>query len=170
MKRLYLLRHALTLPTAPGGRDFERVLAPQGETDARALGMVMAEKSYHPQLIYCSPTQRTQRTCALIQMQGEVVTQPIIYEGGRSDILALIQNTPADVQSLLVVGHNPSMYELAALLAGEDPSDFLHQLASGYKPGMLCVFDCPRAAWSDLQRGENKLIDILLPAGDSGES
>ncbi|MCK6419016.1 MAG: histidine phosphatase family protein [Alphaproteobacteria bacterium] len=169
MKRLYLLRHALTLPTVPGGRDFERVLAPQGESDARALGIAMAEKSYHPQLIYCSPTQRTQRTCALIQthgVTGNVVTQPIIYEGGRSDIFALIKNTPEHVQALLIVGHNPSMHELAAMLAAHEPETFLNVLAAGYRPGMLCVLDCPRAAWADLQPGENRLIDIITSEND----
>ncbi len=165
MKRLFLLRHAQTLP-ASGLSDIDRKLTPNGQADARALGSAMKAKGYQPDFIYCSPARRTKETLSLLleSLEERTVESPnSIYHGTRGDLFHLIQNASKDVQNLLLVGHNPVIHELAATLAKEDSPALMNRLAGGYAPGTLGVLDCSCASWSEIQAGANPLTDFMEP-------
>src|SRR6056297_3405337 len=122
MKRLYILRHAKAMP-AEGESDAERRLAPKGEQDAQSLGKIMSGKSYAPDLIYCSPARRTKETMeGLCQTLGEIKTklEPKIYSASQGDLFTLIQNAEPSCETLILIGHNPAIHQLAATLATED--------------------------------------------------
>jgi phosphohistidine phosphatase len=164
MKKLFLLRHAQALNADIHG-DKARKLSPQGVEDARTLGVIMKQKALIPDLVICSPAQRTKETLeAVMQGTGTISTIYMrrIYEGGIGDILDHIQKTDNNVNTLMVVGHNPSMHELAALLAS-DSSPLVDRL-SAYRPGTLSAFVCPNENWADIQPGENDLFELLSPS------
>ncbi len=161
MKKLFVLRHALTAPASESG-DRERKLTPQGLDDALQLGLAMKDNHYIPDFILCSPVTRTRQTLAqVLETLGKIPTEfeKTIYEDGYSEILKLARGTDDSCSALLIVGHNPSIHQFAANMAGKSP--LTGKLAAGYAPGTLSVLDIPRASWADLQPGENTLVDLL---------
>lgn len=166
MKTLFLLRHASALSSGEEGGDKERKLAPQGEADARALGRAMAHKDYRPDYVLCSSAARTRQTleCAL-EAPGDVQSdfQDVLYNGSAGDLLYAIRQGGGAADSLLVVGHNPGIHELAALLTGSGPQSLAARLAGGYRPGTLSVLKCDIESWDALQEGKNELADFLEP-------
>lgn len=160
MKQLYIIRHAQTMP-AEGGDDKSRKLTPNGLKDARALGQMMAHKKYIPGIVLCSPATRTRETLAgILESLGDIASEfpDEIYNGGAGELLRLLQQQ--DNQNILLIGHVPGVYELVALLTGSGPPSLLAKLSQSYKPGTLSVLNCPCENWTDIQPGENELIDF----------
>lgn len=162
MKRLLILRHAHTAPAGEGG-DRERKLTPQGLEDARMLGQTMKAKNYVPDFILCSPVTRTRQTLdQLLEGLGKISAEypKIIYEGGYHELMELVRSVDDSCITLLVIGHNPAIHQFAASMGRED-HDLMNSLSSGYAPATLTVLDVPRASWTDLQPGENAIIDLI---------
>lgn len=165
-KRLFLLRHALAMPAGSSAEDSARPLAPKGEEDATALGLYMAQKGYLPDLILCSTAKRTQQTLQNLQKKLETPAArflKILYTGRTGDLLSEIQKAEDDKNSILIVAHNPSIYELAVLLGGTGKESLLQRLCDGYRPATLTVLGCPCAHWADIQPQENEVIDLVDP-------
>ena len=112
-RRLVLVRHA---KAEQGGPDLERALAKRGRADATALRRWLAEQGIVPDRVVSSPSRRTQQTWELAAPPGSPDAQldERIYDNTVEDLLAVIHSTPADAETLVVVGHNPSVAELAA--------------------------------------------------------
>lgn len=165
MKRLYILRHAQALNTPVGGTDFDRALSPQGLEDSKALGMAMQKKSYAPKLALYSAAKRTTETFENLNIRGiDSIASEDIYDANADRLMDMIHDCDGEHQSLILVGHNPAVQELAMRLASEDSSlSNLQRLMQGYKPGSLSVFDCPCLHWNDIQMAENILTDFLEP-------
>lgn len=165
MKRLYLLRHAKAMPSE-GESDIERHLAPKGIEDAKALGALMKNKGYQPGCIECSPSVRTKETLEGLMdsiEETKIHYETKIYNASRSDLFAMIQNKGNDCDALMLIGHNPAIHELAAMLAAEGDGSLIGELMTKYPPGTLCMFDCPKATWADIQPAENVIVDFLTP-------
>lgn len=168
MKRLYLLRHAQAMPAQPGGTDIERPLTPQGTADAAALGREMGRRGFSPDTIFCSEARRTRETLeGLAQSFGASLPQPVfsrkIYETGCEGLLEMIQNAQDTAKALLLVGHNPAIYELAAILGRHAPGSAGGRLAQGYAPGTLTAFDIPAERWADIDPDEARLVTLMSP-------
>jgi phosphohistidine phosphatase len=161
MKTLFILRHAEAAPGSANG-DFERNLTPRGMEQAKALGAAMRAKNYAPTLVVCSAAKRTRQT-----LEGVLETVKIpsvehtkdIYYATTPELLEFLQALDDKYESVLMVGHNPAIHELAAMLAAD--GDLTIQLARGYAPGTLSVLSVPGTRWKDVQPNENKLTDIL---------
>jgi phosphohistidine phosphatase SixA len=119
MRELLLLRHAEAMSAGPDGRDTERPLSLHGEAQARAAGAWLAEHGAAPDAVLCSPARRTQMT---VDAVGKALRVPkpqfvhAIYRATPGELLALIENHASDARQVLLVGHNPGMEELLALL------------------------------------------------------
>lgn len=130
-----LLRHAHAEPAARGQSDAERGLSPEGESEAAAAAAFLKQQPL-PQRVLCSPSQRTRATAAfLLDAAGpiELRIEPDIYEATPGALIELIEAN-ADVEHLLLVGHNPGLESLAALLATGQSGD--HR---GMPPGSVAV-------------------------------
>ncbi len=115
MRRLILLRHAKSDRPA-GVRDLERPLNKRGRRAAPAVGKRMAEEGLRPDLALVSPATRTRETWAAIKDELGAPpdeTVPEIYEAAAEDILAAIRGASEEAATLLVVGHNPGLGDLA---------------------------------------------------------
>jgi phosphohistidine phosphatase len=166
-KTLYILRHAQAAG-AIGGDDFTRVLTPTGLSDAKALGAYFSDKKYNIDAVLCSPSHRTRETYDALTLDVQAESFPdALYNAMAGDLFKAIQGVPDDVNTLLLVAHNPGVLELLSLLC--DPSDdrqaakLSDQLMMGYQPATLSVLKCECAAWADLQLRENELVDLVSP-------
>ncbi len=122
MAQLLLLRHGKSAWPV-GVADLDRPLAPRGERDARAVGAFLAARRLRPDLVACSPAQRTQATAALVlaaaggaeQAQIPLHVEEELYDG---DVFAVLRRVPAEVGRVLVVGHEPGLLEVLGRLCG----------------------------------------------------
>ena len=126
MLDLYLLRHAKSSWDNESQQDFERPLANRGRKAAAFIGQYIQEEGIDFDLVLVSTAVRTRETIELIKerakIRGEVRYDERIYEATLSQLLEIISQIDSDRQSVLLVGHNPGIEELLALLTGEQQS------------------------------------------------
>ena len=117
MKDLILLRHAKAVSDHAGG-DIARPLSSRGIQQIQQVAHTFRARQYEPELALVSPAIRTQQTATLLGKQIgklDVVTDRTLYLATDDQILDVLRGVPDDIQSLLLVGHNPGISELAAI-------------------------------------------------------
>ncbi|RZZ84072.1 SixA phosphatase family protein [Pseudoxanthomonas winnipegensis] len=126
MRELILLRHAHAEPALPGQSDFDRPLAPHGQAEAEAAGRWIKDQRLIPDRVLCSPARRTRETLEAVLATTGYVEQRLeqaIYEATAGTLIGLA-DTHRDVDRLLLLGHNPGLEQLAALLHSGSTSDY----------------------------------------------
>ena len=123
MRYLHLLRHAKSTWDDASHRDFERPLANRGRKDCALIAEFIQEKGIDFDLVLVSTAVRTRETIELINERtkyaGEVRYDERIYEATVSQLLEIVSQIDNDRESVLLVGHNPGLEELLAVLTGE---------------------------------------------------
>jgi phosphohistidine phosphatase len=178
-RTLWLLRHAKTVTDPPsGGTDFDRVLAPRGRRDATALGKLFAGTGEGlgpglngvplPQIALVSPAARTAATAQLVLAD---VTDPPecrleegLYTADPKEVLAFVRALPDDVNSAMVVGHNPTAQSLSqGLLSTRDKKGLSSAGRHGFPTCALGVYVFDVNRWADVAAGTAKLAAIMIP-------
>jgi phosphohistidine phosphatase len=160
VKRLYLLRHAKSSWSDPSLADEERPLAPRGRRAAKKLAKELRRRQIRPTLVLCSSSRRTQETLELI---GPALGDPAVeveqglYGAGSDGLLARLRAVSDSVGSVLVIGHNPGLQDLALRLA---PGS---QLRKKFPTGALAAFELDAESWSGLSKTEARLAAFVVP-------
>lgn len=159
-----LVRHA---KAAEGRIDIDRELAPRGRADAPRIGEWLAARNWVPDLVAVSPARRAALTWQLaasaLPSPPRRVVDSRIYDNTLEDLLLVIRDTPEEIESLALVGHNPSMHALAVDLDdGAGDATARAGVARGYPTGAVAVFaiDVP---WSRVDVGGGRLIGFATP-------
>ncbi len=169
MKTVYLLRHAKSSWKQDGIADIDRPLAKRGRSAAKAMRRHLAEKKLQPAQILCSPSRRTRDTLAIIQ--GAFATAvPIRFEKGiymadPQTLLRRLKRLGDTVGSVMIVGHNPGLAQLALGLSDGRDSEARRDLAVKFPTCALAVIRSEAARWSDLEIGGASL-DAFVRARD----
>ncbi len=139
MRELILLRHAHAGSHTTGPDDRDRVLSEVGVQEARAAGAWLREQGLLPDRVLCSPAARTRETLAVLGDLGmvEVREEPSIYEASPGTLAALV-DANRDANRLLLVGHNPGLEQLAALMHSGQTGDY-----RGMPPAGIAVLKLP---------------------------
>ncbi len=137
MHELILLRHAEAQPAQAGGDDQSRRLSGRGEHEAKAAGKWLADHGVTPDRVLCSPSERTRTTAKLVlaalKHAPSLEYADDIYEATPGELLALLDQHD-DVGTVMLVGHNPGIERLVALLVEGRSDEF-----RGMPPGGLAV-------------------------------
>lgn len=159
MKRLIILRHAKAVAKS-SGNDFGRVLAERGRSDMQALSRHMADRGLSADLALVSPAARTRETWALAGF-GAVPVRHVdaIYEASREDLMAVLQDLADEVGSVVLVGHNPGLEELALTLPA-DPGP----AQAGLPTAALVEIALPIRTWRELRAGQGRIESFQTPA------
>lgn len=158
MRELILLRHAHAEPAAANQADLDRPLSAEGLAEAEAAGRWLAEKNLIPDCVLCSPARRARETLEAVLGSIGYVEQRIedgIYEATSGTLIALA-DCQIDVPRLMLVGHNPGLEQLAALLHSGQSGD--HR---GMPPGGVAVLNVP--AGTALEPGVAQLSAFWWP-------
>ncbi len=123
MHRLILLRHAKAESGAGVADDFARGLTERGRRDAAAMGRVLASEGFAPDLVLASSARRAQQTwdeAAPAFPGAKLEATRALYLASPAELRALIAARRADasIGALMIIGHNPGLYELAASFPG----------------------------------------------------
>jgi phosphohistidine phosphatase len=123
MRTLYLLRHAKSSWADESMRDFDRPLANRGREACATIGEFIKEKGIEFDLVLVSTAVRTRETIELVKeragFRSEVRYDERIYEATTSQLLEVMSQVDDDRESVLLVGHNPGIEDLLALLTGQ---------------------------------------------------
>lgn len=145
MRQLIVMRHAKAERSAPSGRDRDRGLTARGRSDAALMGRVLAERDARPTLVLVSDSTRTRQTWdAAREPFGEVSVrvEAALYDAPVETLRRLVERLEDEVDSLMIVAHNPGVHHLAHTLLVESAASpaLLDRLAGGFPTGAAAVF------------------------------
>lgn len=143
MRELILLRHAHAEPADSGQADIDRPLSPHGLAEAEAAGRWLHEQRLVPDRVLCSPARRTRETLeAVLGLTGYVEQrlEERIYDAAPGTLAGLLDEH-REVERLLVVGHNPGLEQLVALMHSGQSGDY-----RGMPPASVAVLSLPMEA------------------------
>ena len=167
MRRLMLLRHAKSDWTAPGARDHDRTLNPRGREAASKMGAYMARHALVPDLIVASSATRVTETLDLVvpafEKPPKIVSDRQLYEADAASLIAFIKETPREAHSLLLVGHNPGLGELASMLIAAGDVETRQRLLEKFPTGGLAVIDFAVDDWTKIHRRGGRLDRFVVP-------
>jgi phosphohistidine phosphatase len=167
MRRLMLLRHAKSDWSMPGTRDQDRPLSVRGREAAPRMGTYMARHGLVPDLVIASPAMRVMDTLALVlpafAKQPKAQPDARLYDTDADELLKVIKETPSSVHSLLLVGHNPSLADLASLLMASGDVDIRQRLIEKFPTAALAVIDFPLDDWSKIHPRSGRLDRFVPP-------
>jgi phosphohistidine phosphatase len=129
MHELILLRHAEAQPAPPGGEDAERRLSGRGEQEARDAGKWLKARGVHPERTCATATL----ALAALERAPSMQTAAEIYNATPGELLALLDQH-LDARTVLLIGHNPGIERLVALLVEGRSDEF-----RGMPPAGLAV-------------------------------
>lgn len=158
MRELILLRHAHAEPAAAGQDDIDRPLSRQGLAEAEAAGRWLKQHGYVPDRIVASPARRTRETLEqVLQTLGyvEQLQDARIYDATPGTLMQVADEHRAHTR-VLMVGHNPGLEQMAALLASGQSGEF-----RGMPAGGIAVLNLP--ADVALEPGLGKLAAFWWP-------
>ncbi|MFJ8335801.1 SixA phosphatase family protein [Streptomyces sp. NPDC094437] len=168
LRRLVVLRHAKSA-WPPGVPDHQRPLGPRGLRDAPAAGRALAEDDVLPDLALCSTAERTRRTWELASAQWATPPQvrhdERLYAADARELLDVVHEVPARVETLLLIGHNPGLEELVLTLAGDSLDDALDAVRVKFPTSAIAVLAWHGTDWRHLAPGAALLTAVRVPRG-----
>ncbi|MGH6958444.1 MAG: SixA phosphatase family protein [Caulobacteraceae bacterium] len=145
MRRLILFRHARAEPRAAGEDDFDRPLAERGREDAAIVAHALARENLAPDYALVSPARRSAETwvCAreaFPRIRAELNRE--LYNAAPEDIRQAIEQVAERCDTLMVIGHNPGLHELAVdlLIDADAPSAEIEPVAARFPTATAAVY------------------------------
>ncbi|MEI7761560.1 MAG: histidine phosphatase family protein [Thermoleophilia bacterium] len=163
MKQLWLLRHAKSSWDYPGLADHDRPLAPRGRKAAKRIARWADAHEVRPELVLASTALRAQATLDLVGHglgDFEVRSESGLYDTSTDALLERLRTVDKSVTRILIVGHNPTLYELATILAPPGPDAF--------PTGALAGLRLTIGTWKEIRSGCGQLEEFVVPRSLAG--
>jgi len=171
-----LIRHAKSAWPA-GMPDHDRPLGPRGRRDAPVAGRWLRLAGLLPDLVLCSTACRARETWQLASRElaadPPVRLEREVYEASPGQLLSLIRQLPAAASTVVVVGHDPAIPQVARTLTTSDAATrgpaatttlgvTLDRLQEKFPTGAIAVLKVI-GAWSGLRPGSAQLTAFVTP-------
>jgi len=163
------MRHAKSSWDDAGLPDRDRPLSDRGRRAAAAMRGAMRDLGLAPDVVLVSPAARTLATLAALEPWDETPlteAMEVLYLASPEQLLAVLHGVAETARSVLLVGHNPGMHELATTLVGPAAmtlaNEMTRRLAARYPTGTLSEFAIA-GPWSGLGEGGGRLLRFLMP-------
>lgn len=167
MRRLLLFRHAKAERGVPGTPDRDRALIERGRKDAAKIGAYMATHHLMPDRVMMSPSVRTQETwkaCAsALKKEPGAMSVEKLYDATQHTIFGVIKDAPSSAHTLMVIGHNPGLHELALMLIASGDVDARERLREKLPTSGLVIIDFAFDDWNRLHPQSGRLERFVSP-------
>jgi phosphohistidine phosphatase len=164
MKRLYLLRHAKSSWDDPTLVDHDRPLAPRGRRAVKVMAKHLRREGIAPQLVLCSTSRRTRQTLTRIApdlgKSSDVEITSELYAARAAELLEVLRQVPEGVESVMLIGHNPGMQDLALSLARDGPQ--VTRVRGKFPTAALATLEFS-GDWRDLAPSSAELLSFVTP-------
>jgi phosphohistidine phosphatase len=165
VRTVILLRHGKSSWSDSTLADIDRPLAPRGERASKRIAKYMRRKRLRPDLVLCSPSLRTRQTLEAIEPSlgkgCSVELVPQLYAASELELLERLQALPEPVNSVMLIGHNPGLQDLALVLASRGAD--LPRLEEKFPTGGLATLVVESETWAALGPGVAELVDYVVP-------
>jgi phosphohistidine phosphatase len=168
-RKVVLFRHAKSAwPDVP---DHERPLANRGRRAAPAAGRWLAGAGIVPDVVLCSTARRASETW---ELAGQALGRPApvrleagVYQASATTLLELLRHLPAAARTVIVVGHDPALPDLAIELAGRPdaagmPPASIDRLRAKFPTAAIAVLEFT-GSWPALRAGRAHLTAFVTP-------
>ncbi len=169
MRQLLLMRHAKSSWDDAKLSDHARPLNTRGRMAAMAMRRAMRDLGLAPDVVLVSSARRTLQTLEALEPWDRtplVAPMDSLYLAPPDQMLEALAGVSESARSVLLLGHNPGMHDLALALLGDRVEDFanpdIRRLAEGYPTGALAEFAIPDT-WASLAAGGGHLTRFLSP-------
>ncbi|MBB6123322.1 SixA phosphatase family protein [Sphingobium subterraneum] len=168
MKSLTLLRHAKSGWDDPVARDFDRPVNEKGKKAAEMMGRYAREQGMQFDLMLSSPAVRCGDTLdAFFLGYGDAIDphwDRRIYLASSSTLLDVLHDTPADIDRVIMVGHNPGLEDLILDLVPDDGSSSLRDAVEAKFPtASIAVMEWDGDDWNSLGKSPARLTLFKRP-------
>lgn len=165
MNMLHLLRHAKS-SAKEEIEDHERGLSRRGREAAHRVGKYLSATIGTFDLVLCSSARRTRETLELVVTEfsprPRCMIEGGLYLAGRERLIERLRRLDARDASVLLIGHNPGLHELALGLADKGSQGFDELAAGKFPTAAYASFNVP-ADWSTLGYSRHPLIIYVTP-------
>ena len=149
--------------------DHDRPLTKGGRRSVAAMRQAMSNLGLAPDVVLVSSSRRTLETLEVLEPWDDTpLIEPMdsLYLANPMQLLTALHGVAETVRSVLLIGHNPGMHDLALDLAGpvaiSAGSAAEQALAEGFPTGALAEF-VVASSWCDLREGGGRLVRFLTP-------
>ncbi len=162
---LYLMRHAKSEWSGPGTSDYDRPINHRGQKNAKQVGLWMAANNFLPEKIVSSPANRARQTIELVceqlnHSQVKIDFDEDLYLASLDTLIESVQLYKNDINSLMLVAHNPGLdYLVNELLSKSKSADSRHIVMT---TANLAIFEYEDNQF-DLEMDKGKLIEFIQP-------
>ena len=160
MFQLLLLRHAKAEPDAGADGDHGRRLTDRGRRNAGAIGRLLERADLAPDLVVSSTAARALETAELAIESGgfevSVRETRALYNSSVERTLEVVRGIKGKVETVLLVGHEPTWSDLASALAG---GGRLRLPTAG-----VVVLELEIDAWAEIGPKSAVLAGLITPA------
>jgi phosphohistidine phosphatase len=174
LKTLFLLRHAMSQRSSGWDNDFERALTDRGRHAASVIGSLMRDQGRVPSLVIHSAAHRAAETWRLIapELRVEIpaTAYDALYLASPQHLFTTVTSTAEEHASVLIVGHNPGLHDLANVLVREGAREDIARLRRGYPAGALSEIQFDVDCWSELRPETGRLEWMVFPSDSQGDS
>ena len=165
-RMLYLLRHAKSSWADDRLDDHDRPLAKRGEDAVVRLRRYVAATGIAPDLVLCSTARRATMTLEGIA-PALAANTTVLIEGGQygassGDLLARLHRVSDEVSGVMLIGHNPGLESLAALLVADGEPTLRQRLAEKFPTGALATLAFG-GEWRHLGAADATLAAFVVP-------
>ncbi len=169
MKTLYLLRHAKAEPGGFTLNDEDRPLSARGREACITIGSYIRKHRYTPEIVLCSSSIRTRETLERIEdffaTSPQVKLEKKLYLAAPGEMLAQIHALADEFSSAMLIGHNPGMHHLAALLSSSEATKLRMEIEIKYPTSALAVITFKTQTWKAVAPDSGTLEDFITPKG-----
>ena len=158
MKKLYIIRHSQKAQEKFGQDDYDRELSPEGIIEAKVMARILKNKNISTDLIVSSPAIRTKQTAEIyaeeLNYDKSIMYNEVLYMAFVNELMETISYTFDTVDTMVLIGHNPSLTALAITLV-----EFKEKFPMG---GIMEIeFNCK--SWIDISKENARLISYEYP-------
>jgi len=158
MKTLYIMRHADKDTSNPNIDDYDIQVTPKGLKDVENVSKKLKEKNVLPDLLVASPALRTKQTAEVVAKElgytKSIMYNEVLFQAFVNEVIESITYTFDDVNTLMIVGHNPSLTALGVSLVGLKEKILMGEV-------LKIEFDCN--SWTSIDISNAKLIYQIKP-------
>ena len=158
-----MLRHAKSSWKEPGLDDHDRPLNKRGRHAARIMATYLKQSKITPDLVICSTATRAKQTLdPIIKAVNppEIILERKIFVGAQQELWEQLRNIPKRAKSVLLIGHNPALQNLALELAQTD--QLVPFAGNNFPTGAMASFRF-RGAWKALEPHGAELFSFITP-------
>lgn len=163
------MRHAKSSWADQGLSDHQRPLNKRGKRDAPRMGQYLADQELVPDRVLSSTAVRARQTAELLidhcsgLERDQLDTVDELYHGYPDDYFSQLRTLTDDLQTVMMVGHNPGLEELVLRL-----SDSYERMPTA----AIACFETDVKSWGDIDNGFHhggnipdlfRLIDVWRP-------